>query len=136
MNLLQALSALPELTAPLGGVYDSVPLSPPRGPYAVVSDISDVVTRQGFDHQDRQSTVLVTIYGAAPDAAGQPQPLGSLRPLWRSVRELGSVITSHPGLPPIAGCTLAATLPPTHDPVTKRPYAGVRFLIPYRSVNT
>ncbi|MCY1703636.1 hypothetical protein [Deinococcus sp. SL84] len=130
MNLLQALSALPELTAPLGGVYDSVPLSPPRGPYAVVSDISDVVTRQGFDHQDRQSTVLVTIYGA------EQGTLGSLRPLWRSVRELGSAITSHPGLPPIGGCLLGPVLPPTFDPVTKRPYAGVRFLITYRSVTT
>lgn len=130
MNLLQALSQLNELKPPLGQVLDHVPASAPRGSYAVVSDISDVATDTRMEYQDRQTTVLVTIYGPEGGA------LGNLRPLWRDVRELGSVITSHPGLPAIGSCMLGATLPPTFDPDTKRPLAGVRYLITYRSIKT
>lgn len=127
MNLLQALSKLPELTPPLGAVYDSPPSAPPRGAYAVVSDISDVAARTALDYQDRQVAVLVSLYGA------EGGTLGSIRPLVTRMRELYRVITSHPGFPPIAGVTLGPTLPPVIDPVTKRPLAGVRFLISYRS---
>ena len=127
MNLLQALSKIPKLTPSLGAVYDAPPVAPPKGAYAVVSDISDVAISTALDYQDRQVTVLVSIYGA------EGGTLGSIRPLVTRVRELYRVITSHPGFPPIAGVLLGPTLPPAFDPQTKRPFAGVRFLISYRS---
>lgn len=131
MNVAQAAT----LTLPGVPVYSTTPDAPPPTPYIVISEITDGRERdyyadaQGHRAQVRTLTLLLTLYGAPWDGRGDP--LTPLRPLYRSLRTVGDLITEHPGLPPLAGVTRGAELPPQGPRKGERAWCGVRLLCKY-----
>lgn len=130
MNALQALPTL----LPGVKVFDRTPDSQkpaPAGPYAVISDLPGGPERQLFRQADghapqvRSLPVLVTLYGA------QGEELADLRTRLRLARRLPDLVTAHPGLPPLAGCSLGADVPVQWDATRQRPWAGVRLNLTY-----
>ncbi|GAA5514771.1 hypothetical protein Dcar01_03532 [Deinococcus carri] len=104
------------------------PLPPVGTIYAVTQDqggSADVTTHGGA--QVRIRPVLISLYGAAPTAAGKHQLSILLAWLHRRARE----VDRYPGLR-VVECTSGDDLPPTFDPATQTHYAHVRFFIRYQ----
>lgn len=124
---MQALETIPGLQ----NVLDRSPDAPPDGPYAVVSELTEGVSRPLFNQRGvpsdlKELTVLVTLYGAE----GSEKP--DLRPLWLAAKQLRPLITRSPGIPYLIGVRLGPALPPTFDAGSRRPMAAVRFILNYR----
>lgn len=128
MNIAQALATL----LPGIPVHESPPAPLPPTAYVVVSELTDSMERQfygtptGYRPQERRLTILLTLYGR------EGWKLADLRPHYHALKRLGDIgITTHPGLPNVLGVTPGAALPPTPDPTSKRPYAGLRLHVTY-----
>lgn len=134
MNALRLLNTLPDLRVHLNvnPVYDRPPDSPPRGPYAVVTELSEGVTRDyhaqadGTAPREQTVTTLITLYGA------EQAPLSALRTLYRQAQDLTP--TRLLDGTPVAGLAgRGPHLPVRFDPTTKRPWAAVRVTLKYRT---
>lgn len=134
MNLLQLLNALPALQVVNGvnPVFDAPPKAPPLGTYAVVSELTEGVTREGHFEadgaqlRDQVVTTLINLYGP------QEAPLAALRPLARTVQGLtpGHLLDGTP----VAGVAgRGPHLPVRLDPTTRRPWAAVRIALKHRT---
>ncbi|WP_407570730.1 hypothetical protein [Deinococcus altitudinis] len=115
----------------VGAASDSSPNTAPATAYAVISELTEGISRPMFDQGGKPSalkemTVLVTLYGAEGSVKAD------LRPVWLAVKRLQGQITSHPGIPHLIGQRLGASLPPSIDPASKRPMAGIQFILNYR----
>ena len=111
--------------------FDSTPNAAPATAYAVISELTEGVSRAQFDQGGKPSnlkelTVLVTLYGAESDVKAD------LRPIWLAVKRLQGQMTSHPGIPHLIGQRLGAGLPPSINQASKRPMAGIQFILNYR----
>jgi hypothetical protein len=127
VNVAQALETIPGLL----NVLDRSPDAPPAGAYAVVSELTEGISRQQFRQQGvssdlKELTVLVTLYGA------EGSEKADLRPLWLAAKKAQDQITRSPGIPYLIGVQLGPALPPTFDADARRPMAGVRFILNYR----
>jgi hypothetical protein len=117
--------------AAVGAAFDSTPNVAPASAYAVISELTEGVKTPMFDQGGVPSdikalTVLVTLYGAEGSVKAD------LRPVWLAVKQLQSKVASHPGIPHLYSCRLGAALPPSIDQPSKRPLAGVQFVLTYR----
>jgi len=134
VNLLQLLNTLPELQIvnDENPVFDRPPKAPPTGLYAVVSELTEGVTREGHleadgrQLRDQVVTTLITLYG--PEEA----PLAALRALARTVQGLTPAHLLDGT--PIAGVSgRGPHLPPRFDPTTHRPWAAARIALKHRT---
>lgn len=115
----------------VGTAFDSTPNVAPSPVYAVISELTEGISRPMFNQNSKPSalkelTVLVTLYGAEGSVKAD------LRPVWLAVKRLQGQFTSHPGIPRLIGQRLGASLPPSIDPASKRPMAGIQFILNYR----
>lgn len=131
MNIAQALAAL----LPGIPVHESPPAPLPPTAYVVISELPVAKLRPFYVVETGEMLslwrmpLLVTLYGR------EGWKLADLRPNYHKLMRLAdrgaAQITEHPGLPNIRGVSVNAPLPPTPDPQSRRPYAGVRLLITY-----
>lgn len=128
-----ALTASETLPGYAGRVFQATPASAPPGPYAVVTELTTGTVREyqrgenGRTPRERSVTTLVTLYGAL-DA-----PMHELRDAFTAAQELADLITHTLGGTPAAGVQSGPDLPPRQDPVSRRAYAAVRFVLTYRT---
>ena len=124
---MQALETIPGLL----NVLDRSPDAPPAGVYAVVSELTEGISRPMFNQGGKPSalkelTVLATLYGA------EGSEKADLRPFWLAAKAVQVKITRNPGIPYLIGVRLGPALPPTFDAGSRRPMAAVRFILNYR----
>lgn len=106
---------LPEKPPPIGTIYAHVQAQ---------NSTTDVLTAQA---QIRVRPVLISLYGAAPTAAGKRQLDILLAHLHQRARE----VNRHPSLRVIE-CLSADDQAPQYDPETEQHYAHIRYLIRYQ----
>lgn len=132
MNVAQAIQSLFPDIDPARHILEASPSPMPKGAFFVITDLVEGEGREyyrrasGHKPQERHLTVLVTMYGQ------EGWKLANLRPTFQRLKRfLPDLITEHPDLPPLAGVSRGAAIPPTPDSVSRRPLASVRLHLKY-----
>lgn len=103
------------------------PLPPVGAIYAVVQEQSGSVDVDTKDAQIRVRPVLISLYGAAPTAAGKRQ----MEVLLAWLHKRASDVDRHPGIRVIE-CRSADDSPVQHDQPTGTHFCHIRYLIRYK----